>query len=210
MNISRRASVTSAGIRCEFLWLKNKEKIFQNLSNGYTTHQGRQKAAIQRTMSGHILGWPDPLSGHLGSNGNWNSELPILDNASFTIRAWYIYLHHERRRGVGVGERGFWMSGQKRVVSKQKQTPAVKLIQAMKLIIEKTISRLLYPGPISYLSRDNFFVDPTERFKSYYWQSTLHTLLYNTILVCEPEDPRQESCSLVTDAEHKSCLPVKR
>ena len=70
--------------------------------------------------------------------------------------------------------------------------------------------RLLYRGPISYLSRDNFFVDPTERFKSYYWQSTLHTLLYNTILVCEPEDPRQESCSLVTDAEHKSCLPVKR
>ena len=111
---------------------------------------------------------------------------------------------------MGVGERGFWMSGQKRVVSKQKQTPAVKLIQVMKLIIEKTISRLLYPGPISYLSRDNFFVDPTERFKSYYWQSTLHTLLYNTILVCELEDPRQESCSLVTDAEHKSCLPVKR
>ena len=69
---------------------------------------------------------------------------------------------------MGVGERGFSMSGQKRVVSKQKQTPAVKLIQAMKLIIEKTISRLLYPGPISYLSRDNFFVDPTERFKSYY------------------------------------------
>ena len=29
-----------------------------------------------------------------------------LDNASFTIRAWYIYLHHERRReGGGGGER---------------------------------------------------------------------------------------------------------
>ena len=80
----------------------------------------------------------------------------------------------------------------------------------MKLIIGKTISGLLYPGPISYLSRDNSFVDPTERFKSYYWQSTLHTLLYNTILVCELEDPRQESCSLINDAEHKSCLPVKR
>ena len=80
----------------------------------------------------------------------------------------------------------------------------------MKLIIGKTISRLLYPGPISYLSRDNFFVVRTERFKSYHWQNTLHTLLYNTILVCELEDPRQESCSLVTDAERKSCLPVKR
>lgn len=31
-----------------------------------------------------------------------------------------------------------------------------------------------------------------------------------TILVCELEDPRQESCSLANDAEHKSCLPVKR
>ena len=31
----------------------------------------------------------------------------------------------------------------------------------------KTISGLLYPGPISYRSRDNFFVDPTERLKSY-------------------------------------------
>ena len=70
--------------------------------------------------------------------------------------------------------------------------------------------KAVVPGSSVILSRDNFFVVHTETFKSYYWQSTLHTLLYNTILVCELGDPRQESCSLVTDAEHKSCLPVKR
>ena len=38
MNISRRASVTSEGIRCEFLQLKNQEKIIKNLVNGNTTN----------------------------------------------------------------------------------------------------------------------------------------------------------------------------
>ena len=39
MNISRRASVTSAGIRCEFLQLKNQEQIIKILVNGNTTNR---------------------------------------------------------------------------------------------------------------------------------------------------------------------------
>ena len=41
-------------------------------------------------------------------------------------------------------------------------------------------------------------------------RTTHHTPLYNTILVCEKEDSRQESCSPIIYAERRSYLPVDK